>query len=192
MDSQAVKETQRIIEAILFAAGSSVKYSKLSDTLSIPLPDIKEIVKNYAEEYNSGSFPRGIQLLTFDDSCQLCTKEEYEQYIRSSLGITKEGGNLSNSSLEVLAVIAYNQPVTRAFVEQVRGVDSSYAISVLTDRELIEKVGRLDVPGKPNLYATTDAFLRAFGLDSLSGLPQEPLLKNANEAINEIQKEKPE
>jgi segregation and condensation protein B len=83
----------------------------------------------------------------------------------------KDGGNLSKASLETLAIVAYNQPVTRAYIEQVRGVDSSYSVSVLLDRELIEEKGRMDVPGRPRLYGTTDAFLRVFGLSDISELP---------------------
>ncbi|MBE6565048.1 MAG: SMC-Scp complex subunit ScpB [Ruminococcaceae bacterium] len=166
------EEMRRILEAVLFASGAPMKYEKLGEVLSLTAGEAKQLVRSYANEYNSESIPRGVQILLYDDSCQMCTKESYEPYIRKALGITREGGNLSNSSLETLAVIAYNQPVTRAFVEQVRGVDSSYAISVLLDRNLIEKAGRLDVPGKPNLYATTPDFLRVFGLESVEQLPQ--------------------
>ena len=101
---------------------------------------------------------------------QLTTKEKYAPYIREALGI-RRGGNLSASSMEVLAVVAYNQPVTRSFVDLVRGVDSSYAVNSLLDKGLIEAAGRLDAPGRPMLYATTEKFLRVFGLRSLSELP---------------------
>ncbi|MBQ4574781.1 MAG: SMC-Scp complex subunit ScpB, partial [Clostridia bacterium] len=110
-----------------------------------------------------------------DNSCQLCTDERYKDYIKNALGI-KENGNLSQTSLEVLAVIAYNQPVTKAYVEQVRGVDCSYPISSLCDKNLIRRAGHLDVPGRPILYETTEDFLRCFGLSSLGELPYVELM----------------
>ena len=115
-------------------------------------------------------------MLCYADSAQLCTAGEYAAQVKKALGITKTL-TLSQSALEVLAVIAYNQPATRAYVEQIRGVDSGYAVSVLMDRGLIETRGRLDAPGKPNLYGTTDAFLRLFGIDSLDELPPLDVVK---------------
>ena len=122
---------------------------------------------------------RGIQLLLYPDTCQLTTKEVFAPYIREALGI-KRGGNLSNSSLEVLAVVAYNQPVTRSYIDVIRGVDSSYAVTSLLDKGLIEAVGRLDAPGRPMLYGTTDKFLRVFGLNSLADLPETEALDTAS------------
>ena len=117
----------------------------------------------------------------FEDTCQFCTKEQYAPYIREALGI-RRGGNLSASSMEVLAIVAYNQPVTRSFVDQVRGVDSSYAMNSLIDKALIEACGRLDAPGRPMLYATTEKFLRVFGLRSLSELPETEVMIPKQEA----------
>ena len=169
-------DIRRAIEAILFAAGYPVSYEKLGEVLGLPAKDVELIVGDMQAAFNSKDSPRGIQLLTFPDTCQLCTKEKFLPYIREALGI-KRGGNLSASSLEVLAVVAYNQPVTRAFVDQVRGVDSSYAVNSLLDKGLIESCGRLDAPGRPMLFATTDKFLRVFGLNSLDDLPvTEPLV----------------
>ena len=169
-------DMRRAIEAILFAAGYPVSYEKLGEVLGLPAKDVELIVGDMQAAFNSEDSPRGIQLLTFPDTCQLCTKEKFLPYIREALGI-KRGGNLSASSLEVLAVVAYNQPVTRAFVDQVRGVDSSYAVNSLLDKGLIESCGRLDAPGRPMLFATTDKFLRVFGLNSLDDLPvTEPLV----------------
>ena len=128
------------------------------------------IIENMSEGYNKADSVRGLSLLLFPDTCQLCTKEQFAPYIREALGI-RRGGNLSASSMEVLAIVAYNQPVTRSFIDQVRGVDSSYAVNSLIDKALIESCGRLDAPGRPMLYATTDKFLRVFGLNSLSELP---------------------
>lgn len=162
-----VEDIKRAIEAILFAAGYPVKYEKLSEVIGLSQRDIRGLVESMVREYDG----RGIQLLLYPDTCQLTTKEVFAPYIREALGI-KRGGNLSASSLEVLAVVAYNQPVTRAYVDTVRGVDSSYAVTSLLDKNLIEAVGRLDAPGRPMLYGTTDKFLRVFGLSSLADLPE--------------------
>ena len=135
-----------------------------------------------SKEYNSEKSKRGINLLMFPDTCQLSTKEQYAPYIREALGI-KRGGNLSASSMEVLAVVAYNQPVTRSFVDQVRGVDSSYAMNSLIDKALIEPCGRLDAPGRPMLYVTTEKFLRVFGLSSLSELPATEIMLPPKEEL---------
>lgn len=167
---QELKNIEGAVEAILYAAGYPVKYAKLAEVLGLDLHNTKTLVKHMAETYNSEKSKHGISLLCFDDSCQFCTKEAYAPYIREALGI-RRGGNLSASSMEVLAVVAYNQPVTRTFVDQVRGVDSSYAMNSLIDKALIEACGRLDAPGRPMLYVTTEKFLRVFGLQSLSELP---------------------
>lgn len=170
-DGAAVlKNIESAIEAILYAAGYPVKYTKLSEVLGIDPKDTKKIVEHMSLRFNSKDSVRGINLLVFDETCQFCTKEQYAPYIREALGI-RRGGNLSASSMEVLAVIAYNQPVTRSFVDQVRGVDSSYAFNSLIDKALIEACGRLDAPGRPMLYVTTEKFLRVFGINSLSELP---------------------
>ncbi len=166
----AAEEFEAVLEAILFAAGHPVNYAKLSEIFEMSPSLIKDRVEAFAETYNSAAPARGILLLTYDDSCQLCTKEKFLPHIREALGI-RRSGTLSNSSIEVLAIIAYNQPVTRAYVDAVRGVDSAYAVSSLLERNLIEAVGRLDAPGRPMLYGTTSDFLRCFGLSSLSELP---------------------
>lgn len=170
-----VAEMQRIIEAVLFAAGYPVEYKKFADLLGITSREVKRIVTDYADSYNAPDGIRGVRLLVMDNSCQLCTDERYKDYIKNALGI-KENGNLSQTSLEVLAVIAYNQPVTKAYVEQVRGVDCSYPISSLCDKNLIRRAGHLDVPGRPILYETTEDFLRCFGLSSLGELPYVELM----------------
>lgn len=178
-DTRAVK---RAIEAILFAAGHPITYDKLADVLNKTPAQVRRIVLEYAEEYNSidSPLPRGIMLLTFDDSCQLCTMEQYGQHIREALGI-RRGGNLSASSIEVLAIVAYNEPVTRAYIDTVRGVDSNYSVNTLCEKHLIEPCGRLDAPGRPMLYRTTEDFLRVFGLNSLSELPEITLPMKAKE-----------
>lgn len=161
-----------VIEAILFAAGFPVKYERIEETLEISHEELIEILSSKAFSYEN----RGIRLVMFSDSCQLCTNEDYEKQVKAALGM-RSGGALSNSALEVLAIVAYNQPVTKAFIEQVRGVDSSYAVTTLVEKQLIEVTGRLDVPGKPNLYGTTETFLRCFGLASLEELPKNEVLE---------------
>ena len=169
-----IEKVTAAIEAILYAAGHPVEYAKLSEVLGLSVKDIKNMVEAMSRDYNSEKSPRGILLLTYPDTCQLATKEEFLPYIREARGI-KRGGNLSASTMEALAVVAYNQPVTRAYVDAVRGVDSSYAMTSLIDKGLIESLSRLDAPGRPMLYTTTDKFLRVFGLSSLDDLPETEL-----------------
>ena len=181
-----IANIESAIEAILYAAGYPVKYTKLSEVLGLEVKDVKAMVEHMATQYNKEDSSRGINLLMFEETCQFCTKEQYAPYIREALGI-KRGGNLSASSLEVLAVVAYNQPVTRAYVDTVRGVDSSYAMNSLIDKGLIEACGRLDAPGRPMIYETTEKFLRVFGINSLEDLPKteslDELAKNEAEGI---------
>ena len=178
---ETIDEIKKAVEAILYAAGYAVTYEKLGEVLGLTEKDVRTIVDSMTPEFEN----RGISLLTFDKSCQLCTKEKFMPYIREALGI-RRGGNLSASSLEVLAVVAYNQPVTRAFIDQVRGVDSSYAVNSLIDKSLIESAGRLDAPGRPMLYVTTDKFLRVFGFNSLDDLPAtEQLVDTSAKAAEE-------
>ena len=172
-----------VIEAALFAAGFPVKFERLEEVLGLSHDDLLELLRSKAFEYK-----RGIRLVMFSDSCQLCSNEEYEKQVKSILGM-RSGGALSNSALEVLAIIAYNQPVTKAFIEQVRGVDSSYAVTTHGEKQLIEVTGRLDVPGKPNLYGTTDTFLRCFGLGSLDELPKSEVLDAVTSRAEETETE---
>ena len=177
---EQIKNIEGAIEAILYAAGYPVKYSKLAEVLGLDEKNTKSIVEHMSEEYNGAKSKKGINLLMFEETCQFCTKEQYAPYIREALGL-KRGGNLSASSMEVLAVVAYNQPVTRSFVDQVRGVDSSYAVNSLIDKNLIEACGRLDAPGRPMLYMTTEKFLRVFGINSLSELPATEIMLTPKE-----------
>ncbi|MBR3845478.1 MAG: SMC-Scp complex subunit ScpB [Clostridia bacterium] len=179
-EKKEIKNPSAAIEAILFAAGYPMKYEKLASVLSLTQSEVKRLVSELAEKYNSDEF--GIMVLMFPETCQFCTKEQHIELIREALGI-KRGGNLSNSSMEVLAIVAYNQPVTRSFVDLVRGVDSSYAMGSLTDKGLIETCGRLDAPGRPMLYGTTDKFLRVFGLNSVDELPEVELLRASDEQM---------
>ena len=162
---------EEAIEAILFAAGHPMPYATLARVFGVTPTEIKRVVADYSIKYNNSELPRGVMLLTYTDSCQLCTKQHYLAEIREALGIRKSG-TLSSSALETLAIVAYNQPVTRLFVDTLRKVDSSYAMNSLIDRGLIECKGRLDVPGRPMLYGTTSDFLRCFGLIDLDSLPK--------------------
>ena len=172
------QEISQAIEAILYAAGYPVRYDKLAELLTLSVKDVKTMVREMSEHFEREDTHHGIQLLMYPTSCQLATNEKYAPYIREALGI-RRGGNLSASSMEVLAVVAYNQPVTRSFVDLVRGVDSSYAVNSLLDKGLIEAAGRLDAPGRPMLYVTTDKFLRVFGINSLDELPETEALSVA-------------
>ena len=193
---ESVAELEAALEAILFAAGYPMKYTKLSEVLGLPVPDIQRLLEHMQLAFNGADSHRGIQLLLLPETAQLCTKERFAPYIREALGV-RRGGNLSASSMEVLAVVAYNQPVTRSFIDSVRGVDSSYAVNSLLDKGLIEAVGRLDVVGRPMLYATTDKFLRVFGINSLAELPATEALavaaqvesEKAAEAAEEVETE---
>lgn len=175
-----IKNPSAVIEAIMFAAGYPMRYDKLAEVLSITPSEVKRLVSELAENYNTAD--RGIMVLLFPETCQFCTKEENMTYIKEALGI-KRGGNLSASSMEVLAIVSYNQPVTRSFVDMVRGVDSSYAMNSLVDKGLIETCGRLDAPGRPMLYGTTDKFLRVFGISSVNELPEIELLRASEEQM---------
>ncbi len=172
------QEIAQAIEAILFAAGHPMRYEKIASALGLTAKDVKTMVRELSEHFEKEDTYHGIQLLMYPTTCQLTTKEQYAPYIREALDI-RRGGNLSASSMEVLAVVAYNQPVTRSFVDLVRGVDSSYAVNSLLDKGLIEAAGRLDAPGRPMLYVTTDKFLRVFGINSLEELPETEALSVA-------------
>lgn len=181
-------EIKRIIEAILFASGYPVTFEKLAETIGVGVDEIESVVDEYITEYDNSGLVRGVQLLKLGKACQLVTKEVFADYIKAALGI-RDGGNLSKASLETLAIVAYNQPVTRAYVEQVRGVDSTYSISVLLERELIEEKGHLDVPGRPRLFGTTENFLRVFGLSSIDDLPPValPTMTQTSESETDIE-----
>ena len=180
---QPIKNVEACIEAVVFAAGYPVPYQKLAEVTGLGVREVKRLAERIAKNYNNDK--HGIMMLLFDKTCQFCTKEQYGTYIREALGI-RRGGNLSASSMEVLAVVAYNQPVTRAFIDAVRGVDSNYAVNSLIDKELIVSVGRLDAPGRPVLYGTTDKFLRVFGLKSLDELPQTETILPSNDTGDQL------
>lgn len=159
---------QAAIEAILFASGEPVPVDRLVEALEIDRQTVRKLISKLEDRINGGQ--GGLCLIRTEDAYQLTTRAEYAPLIRRALDI-RRNTPLSQASMEVLAVIAYNQPVTRAYVEEVRGVDCSGIFASLTAKSLIEERGRLDVPGKPILYGTTQDFLRCFGLSSIEDLP---------------------
>jgi len=166
-----LKELQAALEGILFASGEPVAAERLCTGLDIDRTTLDQVAQHLMDEYSFQH--RGIRLIKLDNSYQLCSAPEYADYIRKTLE-SRKPAKLSQSALEVLAVIAYYQPTTRAYVDQIRGVDSSYTVGLLIERELIEECGRLAVPGRPILYRTTKNFLRSFNLTTLEELPELP------------------
>ena len=166
-----IKELEAALEGVLFAAGDPVPVERLCLGLEVDRPTLEAVAQQLMDKYSYDR--RGIRLVRLDSSYQLCSAPEFAPYIRKTLE-SRKPARLSQPALEVLAIVAYYQPVTRAYVDQVRGVDSSYTVGLLLERELIEEAGRLAVPGRPTLFRTTKNFLRAFGLSSLEELPELP------------------
>ncbi len=162
-------DTQRALMAILFAAGEPVDAKRLADSLEVDEAEIHTQVQALMDDlsYNRS----GIRILRLENAYQMCSSGEMAPYVTKTLE-TRKPPKLSNSQLEALTIIAYYQPATKAYVEQLRGVDSAYSISALLTKKLIEECGRLNVPGRPILYRTTPDFLRTFGLSSLEELPE--------------------
>ena len=162
-------ELQRVLEAILFAAGEPVEISRLAATLEVDETDIEQAADALSDELSFNR--RGIRILRLEKAYQMASSGEMADLITKTLE-TRKPPKLSSSQLEALTIVAYYQPATKAMVEQIRGVDSSYSISDLLNKKLIEEAGRMNVPGRPILYKTTPDFLRTFGLKSLSELPE--------------------
>lgn len=171
------------IEAILFAAGEPVPAARLSLILERDEAEIWETADELSREYAENA--RGMRILKLDKTLQMCSAPEYAAIIGKTLEQRKPP-MLSQPALETLAVVAYFQPVTRAYIDQVRGVDSSYTVGVLIDRGLIERCGKLDVPGRPSLLRTTDAFLRTMGISELSQLPALPDI-SSGDAVKKLE-----
>ncbi len=159
------------LEAILFAAGEPVPAARISLILEQDEETVWDAARELSEQYEKEG--RGIRILKLDKALQMCSAPEYAAVIGKTLEQRKPP-MLSQPALETLAIVAYFQPVTRAYIDQVRGVDSSYTVGVLIDRGLIERCGKLDVPGRPSLLRTTDVFLRTMGISELSQLPPLP------------------
>ncbi len=178
------------LEAILFAAGESVPISRLSLVLDIDENELRQIAADLAARYEREQ--RGIRILRLEDRLQMCSDPDYAPLVIKTLEQRKPP-MLSQSALETLAIVAYFQPVTRAYIDRVRGVDSSYTVGALAERGLIEIAGRLEAPGRPALFRTTDVFLRTMGISELSQLPPLPDLTGSEgveklqQAIDELQ-----
>lgn len=166
-----LKEIEAAIEGILFAAGDPVGVERLCMALDMDRDTVDSVCQRLADRYRYDR--RGIRLVRLESSYQMCSAPEFAGYIRKAFE-SRKPARLSQPALEVLAIIAYYQPATRAYVDQIRGVDSSYTVGLLLERELIEECGRLAVPGRPILYRTTQNFLRSFGIAGLDELPELP------------------
>lgn len=177
-----IREMQSKMEAILFAAGEPMEIGKLGQVLELDLETVEKILRLLADRY--GEEESGLCLLRLDDSVQISIRPQWSSLVRSALDM-RRNVPLSQAAMEVLAVIAYNQPVTRAYIEQVRGVDCSGAISGLINKGLVEERGRLELPGRPLLYGTTLDFLRCMGLSSLEELPPLPEMKEEDSDTRE-------
>ena len=171
------------LEAVLFAAGDSIPIARLSLVFGVAEEEITAGIEELRNEYERDG--RGLRVLRLDDRVQMCSAPEHAALIGKCLEQRKPP-MLSQAALETLAVVAYFQPVTRAYIEQVRGVDSSYSVGMLTDRGLIEECGRLEVPGRPAVFRTTDVFLRTMGVSSLSELPVLPVV-SGGDGIDKLQ-----
>lgn len=178
-----INEIVSAIEAILFASGESVPISRIAQVLGVGEKEIIKAAEEMAAEYERDC--RGIRLLRLESSLQLCSAPEFSQVVTMALE-TRKSPRLSQSALEVLAIVAYYQPVTRAYIDQVRGVDSSYTVGVLTEKGLIEPCGKLDVPGRPTIYKTGEVFLRTMGISSVEELPALPDIAS-DDGIIELQ-----
>ena len=178
------KEMEAAVESILFASGEPVNIERICVALAIDRPTAERILQGLMDYYAYER--RGMRLLKIEDCWQLCSAPDYAEAIRRAFEIRKPA-KLSQPALEVLTIIAYYQPVTRAYVDQIRGVDSSYTMSLLIDRGMIEECGRLQVPGRPRQYRTTKQFLRSFHQSSLDELPAMPDMGNEGQMrLNEV------
>ena len=166
-------ETPAALEAILFACGSPVPFERLCEILCVDAEGLRTAAAMLSDKY-SDDRKSGITLVTIENSYQLCTKAYVADYVKKAREMRKTPP-LSKAALEVLAIVAYNQPVTRSFIEMVRGVDSSAIVASLCEKGLITERGTLDAPGRPTIFGTTDAFLRCFGLESIAELPKAEL-----------------
>ncbi len=176
------KELLGAFEAVLFASGEPMSIERLAQTFELEpkrVVEIMDTLESISKENNTG-----LVIVRLENTYQMATDEKYAEYIKRAFDIRRRTP-LSNAALEVLAVVAYNQPVTKAFIEQVRGVDCSGVVSTLVEKGLVEERGRLELPGKPLLYGTTKNFLRCFGISDLSQLPPLPKEENAVSDVGE-------
>lgn len=181
------EEMKRAMEAILFAAGESVEITRIAQSLEITPKKAESLLEELKEEFNAQN--HGFKLMRYKDNFQFVTHKEFGEQIRTVMDLNRKKP-LSGAAMEVLSVIAYNQPVTKAFVEQIRGVDCSGVIGSLTVKGLIEEQGRLELPGRPLLYGTTENFLKCFNISSIDELPPIPKdEKEENDSDNQDNEE---
>ena len=179
-----IREIQSIIEAVLFAAGDPVELERLADIVDVDKRSLCEILKKMMGSYNFER--RGIHIIRMQDSYQMCTNGVYAEYI-GRLAEPPRKQNLSNAALEVLSIVAYKQPVTRSTIEHIRGVNCDYIVNRLIERNFIEEKGRLEAPGRPILFGTTQHFMRAFGISELDELPEFDSLGQTVEETEQIE-----
>ena len=175
-----IREIQAIVESLLFAAGEAVELEKIADIVDVDKKSLREIIKKMMDTYNYEK--RGIHIIKLEDSYRMCTRGEYKDYVSM---LMKPGRKLqlSNAAIEVLAIVAYKQPVTKAEIEEIRGVNSDHAVNRLVEKGLVCETGKKDVPGKPILFGTTTEFLRYFGFKGMDDLPE--LEESENEPLQE-------
>ena len=177
-----MSELTSAFEAVHFSGGEPQSIDRFSQVFDIAPEKVVKVMESLEKKLKEQK--SGLELLRLDNTYQLATRAEYADYIKKMFDIRRRTP-LSPAALEVLAVVAYNQPVTKSFIEQVRGVDCSGVVTTLVEKGLIEERGRLELPGKPLLYGTTKNFLRCFGINDLSGLPPLPKNENAEESTAE-------
>lgn len=182
-----IERIEAAIEAILFSLGDAVHIDKISEVIGQDKTTTKRIIANMCDRYNE--LNRGIRIINIEDGYQLCTKAEHYDVVRNISHKTREFV-LTDVLIETLSIIAYKQPITKVHIEEIRGVNSNHAVNKLIEYQLVKEVGRLNAPGRPVLFGTTDEFLRSYGFSSVDELPtleEEQLSEIANEVIEEVQ-----
>lgn len=182
-------QLESTLEAVLFAAGDAVSIDRLCEVLELPREAVLEAAHELSSRYDFEQ--RGLMLRRIADKLQLCSRPMYAEAVRR-VTETRKNASLSPAALEVLTIIAYRQPVTRAFIDQLRGVDSGGTLSSLAEKQMIEEAGRLEVPGRPILYRTTEHFLQAFALESLDDLPALPAFTDNEQLSFDMENEPPD
>ena len=180
-----IENIENIIEAILFSSGEPVNFADIAEALELERSETENIILDFAGNYNSKN--TGLEIIIMEDNAQLVARAGNIEYIKKVLkSNARQTRNLSKSAFEILAIIAYNQPVTKGYIEQIRGVDCAYMLNSLIERGYLEERGRLDVPGKPHLYGTTVRFLALFGLACIEDLPDIEKFKTTINNINNL------
>ena len=182
-------QLESTLEAVLFAAGDAVSIDRLCEVLELPRETVLEAAHELSSRYDFEQ--RGLMLRRIADKLQLCSRPMYAEAVRR-VTETRKNASLSPAALEVLTIIAYYQPATRAFIDQLRGVDSGGTLSSLAEKQMIEEAGRLEVPGRPILYRTTEHFLQAFALESLDDLPALPAFTDNEQLSFDMEDEPPD